>query len=363
MTKQRIRYYSSPEFEKLVKELRTNFNIGNKSQFFERLFQGHTFTLKQEKATLYGRLFNSLESQVHSIDSKFISRTSKEKLNQSNLYQADQAQTIQELINNIHIEGIEDLPVKEYGSLRFTENGEFGLTIYSKQFCDCYLRILQETIVMFDFEIATVKPVNLNTRSPFIKELRTNLKELSDNNAKQDGYRKRGLKRNELNLVDNVAFQKAIAEHLVLSDDEISGLYNKHNELITVLTETTRSLDSLTSNRKNAMYCRKQIANLMSEITNTDKLDVRTEVDYLIHLLSNINVVNYEADKEALPTIKAFSSNMEKLNTQIREYHELAKSKKATAKALYQKAALVKYQLRVTAIKNYNLVKEFQSSN
>lgn len=363
MRNKRIYYYSSTEFEKLVKELRTSFNIGNKSQFFERLFQGHTFTLKQEKATLFGRLFNSLESQVHSIDSKFFSRTSKEKVNQSNLYQADQAKTIEELINNIHIEGIEDLPVKEYGSLRFTENGEFGLTIYSKQYCDCYLRILQETIVMFDFKIATVKPVNLNTRSTFIKELRLKLGGLGDNNAKQDGYRKRGLKRNELNLVDNVAFQKAMIEYLLVSDEEITGLYNKHNDLITVLTEATRSLDSLTSNRKNAMYCRKQIANLMSEISNTKQLEVRTEVDYLIHLLSNINVVSYEVDKEALQTIKAFSSYMEKLNTQIREYHELAKSKKTTAKALYQKAALVKYQLRVTALKNYNIVKEFQSSN
>ncbi|WP_196357396.1 hypothetical protein, partial [Vibrio campbellii] len=139
--------------------------------------------------------------------------------------------------------------------------------------------------------------------------------------------------------------------------------YDKHKDLVTVLTEATRSLDALTANKKNAIYCRQQIVSLMAEITNTKKLSIRTSIDYLIHLLSNINVVTYEVDKEALPTIKAFSSNMEKLNTQIREYHELAKSKKATAKALYQKAALVKYQLRVTAIKNYNLVKEFQSSN
>lgn len=363
MSKERFVYSSSKEFEALLKRLLKTFNVPNKGTFFDDLVNGKEFTLDTGKVTLFGRGFNSLESQILDIDKRFFSRTPEQKVNDSNQFQPNDFDTLEELIEHIHITDIENLPVKQYDSVRFSNSGDFGLTIFSKQYADSYLKILQQTTVKFDFEIAALKKVKQSSNSPFIRELRKELLNLPDNCVGQKGIKESGLTRKTLFVKDPVQFKQDMNEFVGVSQVEIEGHYDKHKDLVTVLTEATRSLDALTANKKNAIYCRQQIVNLMSEITNTKKLSVRTSIDYLIHLLSNINVVNYEVDKEALPTIKAFSSNMEKLNTQIREYHELAKSKKATAKALYQKAALVKYQLRVTAIKNYNLVKEFQSSN
>lgn len=362
MKTERVYYYSSNRFETLVKELLRTLKISNKSRLFDGLIKGKEFVLKRDDVILFSRLFPSLEAQVHDIDSRFISRTPQNQLDTSNPYSEYEFQTSQELISHIHIVDIELVSNDEKSNLRFTETGDFGVTIYSPHFCECYLRILQETIVVFDTEISIANKVELDESSKFFHKINKFIDSLNDHNSAQRGLKASGLKRRNMSLFTSKEFERKSNEFKELTTEELEAFNNNNNEIIFALMKASSELDNVTKGKKTAIYFRNQIAKLIIEASDTSSITTRTDVDFMMSLIKDMKVVHYKVNAESKKYISHFKKNMDDLNVAIKNYHELAKSEKATSEELYKRAEIVKRQLRRTAMNNFNLIKEFNSN-
>lgn len=352
-------YYRSKELKALIDKLMTDFNYKRQNRFIEDVLTNQTFEIRNVKPRFQSHHFNSYKSNLNRVE-QFYKEQNQYSSAQQNEHQVNDFRDIHSLIEAMHINNIENVKVSDYAKHRHTENGNVGLDINSAQFFDCYIRILETSLYLFDSLIAQPKLIELTTEHSYMKELQKRLKKLPDVNNQELSYRERGITK-ALVTSSHCETLRNLAEQFKQASNEEIQQHNSENKHINqALLNTINELNKIDES-SNAQSCIKQIYEMMSKINNVNQINSRTNTDFVISKLKEIRILAYVEAQDAAEDIERFIDNMSKLNNVVKEFHSLALKTNAEDKALLLQAKKVKYMLRLVAMRNYQITSKYET--
>ena len=353
-------YYASQELLDLMTKIRLDVNCSKKRNFNSDLIKGKTFELVNqsiEKQNEQLKLFKANKSQIKKIDQFFMSKVNNDNLNEPE-HSVSDFYDIESLIANFHIVDSEKATTKELQDLEYTSTGSVGLNYKSPHFVECYIKILELTLMTLDFEIAVPIKINIPENNPYVTKIREAIKNLPEVKQKNKTYVERGMTDRGLDVDDIELFNKdCTAFKNTLTDDEVEQ-QQKNKSVVSVLLNTIQDLNKMENNNKIINKCNKKINEIIHSL-NDDVVKRKTNTDYIIHLLKNLNFTGYYIDKDRQKIIDEVKKNMVILNNSIAEYHSYLKDSESTVKGQYQYAGKVKITLLKIAMSNYNLTKQY----
>ncbi|CAK1862824.1 conserved hypothetical protein [Vibrio crassostreae] len=355
-------YYSSKEFEDVINKLRSDVGYSTKKRFYVDLAKHVTFDLKSSEIKINNdqfNLFQANKAQVEAIDKLFINLTSKEKRITNDETLLESYSDIDLMIKDLHIIDSETASASELKDLHYSENGKEGLTLYSTQYTNLYIKILEQSLYQFDSQVATPKHVQLTQEHQYMIDLKKHLNNLKDFKNTEQTYKQREMKRRSVEVGDKDFIEQELTKFKTLSESEILEQQDGNKDILSALLNAVNELDKVNKNRSKAKACIGEIQQMMNCLT-TLETNNKTSAMYLLNLIESIKLVGYDYEPEAEAISSKFRSNMNRLNSAITDYHSYSRSSEATKKGKYNRAAKMKYILRQVAIQNYNLVKQFQ---
>ncbi|EKO3485294.1 hypothetical protein M3924_000895 [Vibrio fluvialis] len=181
MSKKFFHYSTNQEVEKYLSELTQLCGFKHKTQLINAMFMGETLTLQDHDLPLHNNqsaMFTPNAQQLLDLDAKLradLPDTSPVK------FDISQYQTIEEKIAAAE-----------------------QLTVKNRQFLPTYLHILQELLLVFDFETAQPKIEQLGEDDQFIKAHKAKLKTLAQSSSAKSKRR--------INVSNPVRFKMAMAQ-------------------------------------------------------------------------------------------------------------------------------------------------------
>lgn len=357
----RLTYQASQEFEALVERIMTDVNVKNRKRFFNELFFGKTFNLettKPKKINNQALLFNRNKTQIRMINNFFMSNVSEVKIDTNNSFIANDFPTSESLIEHMHIVDSE----KGRPQTQYTANSEYGLTIYSPQFYDCYTRILEEALTLFDMQIATPRVNPLDITGEYYNTLQKQISSIVDLNKKGKTNAELEIKQRFILIADEhiEAVNNMIDTFSGVDEDKVLEQQHKNKEIMEVLLKATSDLDKVKTNRKASKECVAKIHLMINDLNKSIGTN-KFGIDFVISRLKQIKLCAYSYPQSTSHIIEPFIQNLQKLNNAVGKFHDVENDEKATLKDKYRAAGIVKNTLRQVAMNNYNLVKNKDS--
>lgn len=355
-------YYSSKEFEDVINKLRSDVGYSTKKRFYVDLAKHVTFDLKSSEIKIKNdqfNLFQANKTQIEIIDDFFIRTIGKEKriINSETL--VSNYDDIDLMIKDLHIADSESANTTELKDLHYSESGEEGLTLYSTQYNNLYIKILEQALYQFDSKVATPKHVQLTQEHQYMIDLKKHLNNLKDFKNTDQTYKQREMKKRSVEVGDKDFIEQELSAFKTPNECQILEHQQGNKDILSALLNAVSDLDKVNLNRGKAKACIGELQQMMNRIT-TLETNNKTSAMYLLKLIENVKLVGYEYEPKAEAISSKFRSNMNRLNSAITDYHSFSRSNEATKQGRYNRAAKVKFILRQVAIKNYNLVKQYQ---
>ncbi|EIZ1449737.1 hypothetical protein MOU93_003690 [Vibrio parahaemolyticus] len=353
-------YYRSKEFKALIEKFMQDINYSRHNRFVEDLLTDQSFEIKNVKPRFQGRTFTSYKSNLDRIEQFFIECNDPGFIDESNNLNVSDFPDLESLIEDMHIENIETVKPSEYSKHSYTANGNVGLNVNSKQFYECYLRIIETTLYLFDSLLAQPKLVQLTPEHTYLKQFHHHLDELSDFKDKHLTKAERGITKTLVTSPIADTLKDLAQKFKEPTTEELKKFKDQNRELNKALVSAVDALSKVESNKESAMKCVSQIERFASDLNNVRQLETRTNTDFVYSKLKQIKIVAYVEDPTAKNDIEKFISNMNKLNDVVKEFHTQALKPEVENKVKLQLAKKVKHMLRLVAIRNYHIVSKYQ---
>lgn len=181
MSKKFFHYSTNQEVEKYLSELTQLCGFKHKTQLINAMFMGETLTLQDHDLPLHN--------------------------NQSALFTPNAQQLLDlDTLLRVHLPDTNpiDFDISQYQSIEDKIAAAEQLTIKNRQFLPTYLHILQELLLVFDFETAQPKIEQLGEDDQFIKAHKAKLKTLAQSSSAKSKRR--------INVSNPVRFEKTMAQ-------------------------------------------------------------------------------------------------------------------------------------------------------
>lgn len=293
MSKKFFHYSTNQEVEKYLSELTQQCGFKHKTQLINAVFNGETLTVQSGDLTLQNNqsaLFAPNAQQLLDLDAKLrahLPNTSPVK------FDISQYQTIEDKISAAE-----------------------QLTIKNHPFLPTYLPILQELLLVFDFEIAQPQIQQLSENDEFVKAHRTKLKTLVQSNSAKSKRR--------IAVSNPVRFEKTMAQFTTKT------LNKAEEEALSVINIAKLQLKdiALSTPLKTALLQDVDRAK-QKLIANQKQL---SQLDKLLSLLSKAKFQRLTLTEQNKQTIAMFTKALDELNQHIKACHQEQSNSSLTIK-------------------------------
>ncbi|MEL0629932.1 hypothetical protein [Psychromonas aquatilis] len=348
------KYHASNELIELMEKIRNDVNYSTKIRFNSHLFKSGEFDLINQEYSINNnnlKLFKPNKNQLTKIDTFFMSKLGDNDL-EDLTHHFGKYTDLDYLINNFHILGSEKATLKELQVMEYTKNETIGISYNSPAFTEFYVKIIELTLMIVDFDIAAPTTVKIDDENPYIVKINNAIKNLPENN----NLEKKLAQERGLEVDDLESFNKQCQDFKDTLTEEEKELQLKNKNIVSTLLKSIETLDEIDGDKRLINNCIFKIQEIIGSINN-NVVKKKTNTDYIIHLLKNMSFNASYIGAEKLKSINEIKKNMEILNKSIANYNSCLKEGGLAVKKQYQYAHKVRLTLLKVAISNYRVIK------
>ncbi|CAM3242098.1 hypothetical protein [Moritella viscosa] len=313
-------YWANPHEEALYNDLVKELGYKKRTTFFKDFLHGKPIILTSTDAGDYTNQepkFKPNAVQIQQLDSYFISN-----------YSVSDAEDI----DLDSYRKIEDL-VKLLKSMKATHH----------QLVDVCLKLLNKTLVKFDFEVGAPQIIPLPQDNELKKSIQTRLK-----NAKR---RKGKRSQQKVNIGDLTYVDGQVNSHL-MNQNQIDV-----SPIVQALLDSIVAIDTVQNDNGNSDYLNSKTEQLEKMVRSISKPKTfYFNHDFIFDKLKNINIYIYSHDPENLSVITQFTANMSELNASIKDCHLKFNNDKSTKNDKVKSIYELRKDLKSIALKQGEMI-------
>ncbi|HFI9398381.1 TPA: hypothetical protein ACGSTT_003823 [Vibrio parahaemolyticus] len=283
MSNKFFHYSTNKEVEQYLSELTQLFGFKNKTQLINAIFNGEVLTVQSDDLTLHNNqsvLFKPNAQQLLDLDTRL---------------RAHLPDTNPIDFNINHYQSIED-------KIAAAEQ----LTVKNRQFLPTYLHILQELLLVFDFEIAQPKIEQLGEDDEFVKAHRTKLKTLVQSSSAKSKRR--------IAVSNPVRFAKTMAQFTT------KPLTKAQEEALSVINIAKLQLKDIAFSTPAKTALLQDIDRAKQRLTATQK--PLSQLEKLLLLLGKAKFQRLTTTEQNKKIIEGVTKELAELNQHIKACHQ-----------------------------------------
>ncbi|EJE4202110.1 hypothetical protein [Vibrio alginolyticus] len=316
MSNKFFHYSTNQEVEQYLSELTLQCGFKNKTQLINAIFNGETLTVQSDDLTLQNNqsaLFKPNAQQLLDLDT------------QLRVHLPD--------TNPVHFD------INEYQSIGDKLAAAVQLTVKNRQFLPAYLHILQELLLVFDFEIAQPKLEQLGEDDEFVKAYKAKLKTLAQSSSTKSKRR--------IAVSNPVRFAKTMAQFTA------KLLTKAQEEALSVVNIAKLQLKDIALSTPVKTALLQDFDRAKQRLTATQK--PVSQLDKLLILLSNAKFQRLTITEKNKQTIETVTKELAELNQCIKACHHAQNDTALTVKQKMLDILELKKHLKRCAIGANNL--------
>lgn len=281
MSKKFFHYSTNKEVEQYLSELTLKCGFRHKTLLINAIFNGEVLTLQSGVTLHYNQsaLFAPNAQQLLDLDTKLRAHLSDTTPVE---FDISQYQTIEEKIAAAE-----------------------QLTVKNRQFLPTYLHILQELLLVFDFEIAQPKIEQLGEDDQFIKAHRTKIKTLAQSNSAKSKRR--------IAVSNPVRFEKTMAQFTTKT------LNKAEEEALSVVNIAKLQLKDIALSTQLKTALLQDVDRAKQKLIANQK--PLSQLDKLLSLLSNAKFQQLTITEQDNQLIETVIKSLNELNLHIKACH------------------------------------------
>jgi hypothetical protein len=282
MSKKFFHYSTNQEVEQYLSELTQQCGFKHKTQLINAVFNGEVLTVQNSDLTL------------HNNQSAWFAPNAKQLLDLDAKLRAHLSDT-----NPVEFE------ISQYHTIEEKIAAAEQLTIKNRQFLPTYLHILQEMLLVFDFEIAQPQIQQLGEHDQFIKAHKAKLKTLAQSNSAKSKRR--------ISVSNKFRFEKTMAQF------RTKPLNKAQEEVLSVINIAKLQLKdiNLSTSVKTALL--QDFDRLKQKLTATQTS--LSQLDKLLILLGKAKFQRLTITEQNKQTIETVTKALNELNQHIKACH------------------------------------------
>ncbi|CAH8188251.1 conserved hypothetical protein [Vibrio aestuarianus] len=281
MSKKFFHYSTNKEVEQYLSELTLKCGFRHKTLLINAIFNGEVLTVQSGVTLHYNQsaLFAPNAQQLLDLDTKLRAHLSDTTPVE---FDISQYQTIEEKIAAAE-----------------------QLTVKNRQFLPTYLHILQELLLVFDFEIAQPKIEQLGEDDQFIKAHRTKIKTLAQSNSAKSKRR--------IAVSNPVRFEKTMAQFTTKT------LNKAEEEALSVVNIAKLQLKDIALSTQLKTALLQDVDRAKQKLIANQK--PLSQLDKLLSLLSNAKFQQLTITEQDNQLIETVIKSLNELNLHIKACH------------------------------------------
>ncbi|MBY7660616.1 hypothetical protein JFJ08_07875 [Vibrio atlanticus] len=283
MSKKFFHYSTNKEIEQYLSELTQQCGFKHKTQLINAVFNGETLTVQSEDLTLHNNqsaLFAPNAQQLLDLDAKLRAHLSD--------------------TNPV------DFDINRYQTIEDKLSASEQLSVRNKQFLPTYLHILQELLLVFDFEIAQPQIQRLSVDGEFVKSHQEKVKALAQSTSTKSKRR--------IAVSNPVRFEKTMAQFTT------KPLNKPQEEALSVINIAKLQLKDIALSTQVKTALLQDFDRLKQKLTAAQTPP--SQLDKLLLLLSKTKFQRLTITEQNKQTIETVTKAMNKLNQHIKACHQ-----------------------------------------
>ncbi|PHX06544.1 hypothetical protein [Vibrio splendidus] len=283
MSKKFFHYSTCQEVEHYLSELTQLCGFKHKTQLINAIFNGEALTFQNSDLPLYNNqsaLFATNAQQLLDLDAKL--RT----------YLPDKSPI--------------EFGISEYQSIEEKISAAEQLSVRNKQFLSTYLHILQELLLVFDFEIAQPQIQQLSEYGEFVKSHQEKVKALAQSTSAKSKRR--------IAISNPVRFEKEMAQFTT------KPLNKAHEEALSVVNIAKLQLKDIALSAPVKTALLQDFDRLKQKLTAAQTPPY--QLDKLLLLLRKTKFQQLTITEQNKQTIETVTKAMNELNQHIKTCHQ-----------------------------------------